>query len=74
MVISAARVARLKTGLSLSDAAKCLEISAGHLSEIETGKSQVTAERAERMAMLYGGSLSELFLPKRYSVREFGSE
>jgi transcriptional regulator with XRE-family HTH domain len=62
--------ARNKAGLSIEEAARKLGIPAGYLSEIENGKRQVSAERAENISSLYGTSRENIFLPSRYALRE----
>ncbi|PFY08595.1 helix-turn-helix transcriptional regulator [Bacillus toyonensis] len=61
---------RKKLGFSIEEAAKKLGISGGYLSQIETGKRQISAERADLIANLYGKRKEEIFLPTRYSVCE----
>jgi transcriptional regulator with XRE-family HTH domain len=62
--------ARVLSGLSIEKAAFKLGIPAGYLSQIENGHRQVSAERAEQIANLYGKNREEIFLPSRYAVRE----
>ncbi|MWC26661.1 helix-turn-helix domain-containing protein [Paenibacillus sp. MMS18-CY102] len=61
---------RLSVGLSLEVAARKLSIPAGYLSQIENGHRQVSADRAEDIAQLYGKKKEEIFLPTRYAIRE----
>lgn len=68
--MSLPRKARISVGLSLEKAAKELKISAGYLSQIEKGQRQVSKERAEEIAKLYNCDKDEIFLPKRYAIRE----
>ncbi|MBY6271096.1 MAG: XRE family transcriptional regulator [Bacillaceae bacterium] len=65
--------ARMAAGLSIEKAAKKLNIPAGYLSQIENGRRQVSAERAEQIAKLYKKRTEEIFLPSRYAVREVSS-
>lgn len=59
---------RMKLGISIEEAAKKLGISGGYLSQIEKGQRQVSTERADQIAKLYGKKKEEIFLPTRYSV------
>jgi transcriptional regulator with XRE-family HTH domain len=68
--VSLPKKARLKSGFSLEEAAKRLEISAGYLSQIENGQRQISSERAEKIAKLYSSNKEEIFLPSRYAIRE----
>lgn len=68
--MSLPRQARLSKGLSIEAAAKKLNISGGYLSQIENGHRQVDSNRAEEIANLYGCKKDEIFLPKRYAIRE----
>lgn len=61
---------RITAGLSLENAAKELNISAGYLSQIENGQRQISSERAEEIAKLYKCKREEIFLPSRYAVRK----
>jgi transcriptional regulator with XRE-family HTH domain len=67
---SRARKARINAGLSIEEAARKLGISGGYLSQIETGKRNVTRERADKIAELYQVKRDEIFLPSRYAIRE----
>jgi transcriptional regulator with XRE-family HTH domain len=64
------RQARLSAGYTIEGAAKELKISAGYLSQIENGLRQISEERAEQIANLYGRKKEDIFLPKRYAVRK----
>lgn len=64
------RQARLSSGFTIEEAAEKLNISGGYLSQIENGVRQVSDERAEQIATLYGRSKEDIFLPKRYAVRK----
>ncbi|WP_407707981.1 helix-turn-helix domain-containing protein [Bacillus mycoides] len=59
---------RMKLGVSIEEAARKLGISGGYLSQIENGQRQISADRAEQIAKLYGKKKEEIFLPTRYSV------
>lgn len=59
---------RIKFGISIEEAAKKLRISGGYLSQIEKGQRQISAERADEIANLYGVKKEDIFLPTRYSV------
>ncbi|EEM04506.1 helix-turn-helix domain-containing protein [Bacillus pseudomycoides] len=59
---------RMKFGISIEEAAKNIGISGGYLSQIENGQRQVSAERADQIAKLYGKKKEDIFLPTRYSV------
>lgn len=61
--------ARQSAGLSIEEAAKKLGIPAGYLSQIENGLRQVSSDRAEEIASLYGHSKEDIFLPTRYAIR-----
>jgi transcriptional regulator with XRE-family HTH domain len=69
-MINKTKEARLKAKLSLEEAAKQLNISAGYLSQIENGQRQIGNDRAEQIAKLYGRKKEEIFLPSRYAIRE----
>lgn len=69
---SPARNARLRTGMSIEEAAKKIGIQGGYLSEIERGKRKVGSERARQIADLYGVPQDSIFKPSRYAVREEG--
>jgi len=68
--MSALTQARNQVGLSIEEAARLLEIPSGYLSEIENGKRGVGTERAEKIAKLYKKTKDQIFLPKRYAIRE----
>jgi ribosome-binding protein aMBF1 (putative translation factor) len=70
---SSVKNARTSTGLSIEEAAKRLGISAGYLSQIENGQRQVSADRADEVAKLYGMKKEEIFLASRYAIRVVGS-
>jgi len=72
--MSKVKQARLEAGLSIEEAARLLNISAGYLSQIENGQRQVSAERAEEIAKLYRKDRDEIFLPSRYAIREVENE
>jgi len=59
---------RMKFGISIEEAAKNIGISGGYLSQIENGQRQVSAERADQIAKLYGKKKEDIFLSTRYSV------
>lgn len=59
---------RMKLGISIEEAARNLGISGGYLSQIENGQRQISAERANQIAKLYGKRKEDIFLPTRYSV------
>ncbi|PEK39093.1 transcriptional regulator [Bacillus pseudomycoides] len=59
---------RIKLGISIEEAAKNLGISGGYLSQIENGQRQISAERADQIAKLYGKKKEDIFLPTRYSI------
>lgn len=59
---------RMKFGISIEEAARRLGISGGYLSQIEKGQRQISAERADCIAELYGKKKEDIFLPTRYSV------
>lgn len=59
---------RMELGISIEEAAKKLGISGGYLSQIENGQRQISAERADQIAKLYGKRKEDIFLPTRYSV------
>ncbi|PFN51535.1 helix-turn-helix transcriptional regulator [Bacillus thuringiensis] len=59
---------RLELGLSIEASARKLGISGGYLSQIENGQRQISAERADQIAKLYGKRKEDIFLPTRYSV------
>ncbi|WP_029422147.1 helix-turn-helix transcriptional regulator [Alicyclobacillus macrosporangiidus] len=67
---SLVRQARIAAGLTIEQAAKRLGIPGGYLSEIETGKRQVSAARAEQIANLYGVKREEIFSPSRFAIRK----
>lgn len=67
---SSVRNARLNAGYSLGKAAKELGLPTGYLSQIEKGQRQVSAERAEAISKLYQKNKEDIFLPKRYAIRE----
>ncbi|KZE67654.1 XRE family transcriptional regulator [Fictibacillus phosphorivorans] len=69
-MINKTKEARLKAKFSLEEAAKHLNISAGYLSQIENGQRQISNDRAEQIAKLYGKKKEEIFLPSRYAIRE----
>lgn len=69
-MINKTKEARLKAKFSLEEAAKRLNISAGYLSQIENGQRQISNDRAEQIAKLYGKKKEEIFLPSRYAIRE----
>ncbi|WP_308420332.1 helix-turn-helix transcriptional regulator [Priestia taiwanensis] len=56
--------------ISIEQAGKELGIPAGYLSQIENGKRQISVERANQIAHLYGKQIEEFFLPTRYAVRK----
>lgn len=68
--MSKVKQARIEAGLTIEQAARLLNISAGYLSQIENGQRQVSAERAEEIAKLYRKRREEIFLPTRYAIRE----
>jgi transcriptional regulator with XRE-family HTH domain len=72
-MINKTKEARLNAKFSLEEAAKFLNISAGYLSQIENGQRQVSADRADQIAKLYGKKKEEIFLPSRYAIREVES-
>ncbi|KWU66069.1 XRE family transcriptional regulator [Bacillus mycoides] len=59
---------RKKLGVSIEEAARNLGISGGYLSQIEKGQRQISADRADQIAKLYGKKKEDIFLPTRYSV------
>ena len=59
---------RMKLGFSIEEAARKIGISGGYLSQIEKGQRQISADRADQIAKLYGKKKEEIFLPTRYSV------
>jgi transcriptional regulator with XRE-family HTH domain len=67
---SLVKMARLSSAFSIEEAARMLNISAGYLSQIENGQRQVSAARAEEIAILYQKKREEIFLPSRYAIRE----
>jgi plasmid maintenance system antidote protein VapI len=46
------------TGLTVSKAAESVGIDPGNLSRILNGKERVTLDRAEKLASLFGGTIS----------------
>lgn len=72
--MSLPKLARLKAGFSLENAASKLGISAGYLSQIENGQRQISAIRADEISRLYKLSREDIFLPTRYAIREVESE
>ncbi|MCU4932825.1 transcriptional regulator [Bacillus thuringiensis] len=66
---------RMKSGISIEEAARKLGISGGYLSQIENGHRQISADRADQIAKLYGKRKEDIFLPTRYSIcKVFRSE
>ncbi|MGN4870964.1 helix-turn-helix domain-containing protein [Bacillus cereus group sp. MYBK120-1] len=66
---------RMKSGISIEEAARKLGISGGYLSQIENGQRQISADRADQIAKLYGKRKEDIFLPTRYSIcKVFRSE
>lgn len=59
---------RIELGISIEEAARNLGISGGYLSQIENGQRQISTERANQIAKLYGKRKEDIFLPTRYSV------
>jgi transcriptional regulator with XRE-family HTH domain len=53
------RKVRLKRGLSAKDVAEKVQVSASHLSEVESGKRNPSAELLARLLTLYGISEEE---------------
>lgn len=70
---SSVRKARLDAGYSLGEAAKELSLPTGYLSQIEKGQRQVSSDRAEAISKLYQKSKEDIFLPRRYAIREVTS-
>nr|WP_309299355.1 helix-turn-helix transcriptional regulator [Paenibacillus sp. YYML68] len=64
------KLARYESGLSIEEAARLLNISAGYLSQIENGHRHVSSERANAIALVYGKAKEDIFLPTRYAIRE----
>lgn len=59
---------RMKLGISIEESARKLGISGGYLSQIENGQRQISVDRADQIAKLYGKRKEDIFLPTRYSV------
>lgn len=68
--MSLVKKARQNLGYSLEVAAREIGISAGYLSQIESGKRQISAERAELIAKVYNVVLDDIFTPTRYGRKE----
>ncbi len=68
--MSLARKARLKMGYSLDQAAQKIGISAGYLSQIESGQRHISAERAKIIANVYNSDRENIFQATRYARRE----
>ncbi|ALA51084.1 helix-turn-helix transcriptional regulator [Shouchella clausii] len=65
---SSIRILRTKKGYSLEEVAKEVGISAGYLSQIESGKRQVSAEIAKLIAKLFSVDREELFEATRFKA------
>ncbi|WYP27999.1 helix-turn-helix transcriptional regulator [Alkalihalobacillus sp. FSL W8-0930] len=72
--MSLVKKARQNLGYSLEVAAREIGISAGYLSQIESGKRQISAERAKLIAKVYNVHLEEIFTPTRYGRKESTSQ
>ncbi|MFK3937705.1 helix-turn-helix domain-containing protein [Alkalihalobacillus sp. NPDC078783] len=72
--MSLVKKARQNLGYSLEVSAQEIGISAGYLSQIESGKRQISAERAKRIAKVYNVDLEDIFTPTRYGRKELTSQ
>lgn len=68
--MSLAKKARLKMGYSLDQAAQKIGISAGYLSQIESGQRHISSERAQVIAKVYNSEREDIFIATRYARRE----
>lgn len=68
--MSKVREARIEMMLTLEEAARRLQISAGYLSQIENGLRQISSARADAISKLYGKPKEDIFLASRYAIRE----
>ncbi|TSB46691.1 helix-turn-helix domain-containing protein [Alkalicoccobacillus porphyridii] len=68
--MSLVKKARQELGYSLELAATKIGISAGYLSQIETGKRQISSERALLIANVYNVQLEDIFTATRYGRKE----
>ena len=62
---------RIKFGISIEEAAKKLRISGGYLSQIEKGQRQISAERADEIANLYGVKKKIFFTYSLFSLQSY---
>lgn len=62
------RLMRIQKGLSLEEVAQQVGISAGYLSQIESGKRQVSAEVSYQLAKLFHVKLESLFEATRFKA------
>ncbi|AIC94130.1 MULTISPECIES: helix-turn-helix domain-containing protein [Shouchella] len=62
------RMLRIQKGFSLEEVSKQVGISAGYLSQIESGKRQVNALISEKIAQFFNVSLDDLFEATRYKA------
>ncbi|SDC10535.1 helix-turn-helix domain-containing protein [Shouchella lonarensis] len=62
------RLLRLEHGMSLGEVAEKIGISAGYMSQIESGKRHMSAEVANQIAELYNTDRDELFEATRYKT------
>lgn len=72
-VMSLVKKARQELGYSLEIAAREIGISAGYLSQIESGKRQISSERALLIANVYNVNLEDIFTATRYGRKEIES-
>ena len=71
--MSLVKKARQELGYSLEIAASKIGISAGYLSQIESGKRQISTERALVIANIYNVSLEDIFTATRYGRKEINA-
>lgn len=71
--MSLVKKARQELGYSLELAARKIGISAGYLSQIETGKRQISTERALHIASVYNVELEDIFTATRYGRKEMNN-
>lgn len=65
---SSIRLLRIQRGFSLEEVAKQVGISAGYLSQIESGKRQVSVAVCSEIASFFNVKLDELFEATRFKA------
>lgn len=68
--MSLVKEARLRNGYTLEQAAKKIGISAGYLSQIESGQRHISSERAAVIANAYAVKREAIFKATRYGMKK----